>query len=480
MMCNQTPIHRSGSCSGGDEREAGAFDNSGERPQGRTTSCRRGGVPVATFNTTIEEVLSRKTLTSVYQPIVELDRGRIVAYEALVRGPRGTALATPDALLAAAASAGLTAEFDWACRASALQGALEAGLGSMTKLFINVEPASLRSTPPPELDRLHQLSAVALSVVVEITERALVADPASLVDALTRYRAAGMGIAIDDVGADPASLALLPFVEPDVIKLDMRLVRRNTDTEIASIVSAVRADAERRGAKILAEGIETSEHLERALVLGAELGQGWLFGRPGPLPSPLPIHQRRGDGLLTFASSEPVAPTPWSLVENRRDRRTASKRMLMPMSRHVEQRALIGDPRVLLGAFQDVRYLTAATLRRYRALATRNSLVGALGVGVASTPAPGVRGGSLPVGHPITGEWTVVVVGPHDAAALIARDRLDNCDEAERTFDYVITHDRPTVIAAARALLQYIDPAPQPAPPHDGATTPLNPPASPL
>jgi len=401
-------------------------------------------------------------LTSVYQPIVELDSGRIAAYEALVRGPRDTVLATPDALLAAAAAAGLTAEFDWACRASAMQGALEAGLGSATKLFINVEPATLRGAPPPELERLHQLSAVALSVVVEITERALVADPAALVAALSGYRAAGMGIAIDDVGADPASLALLPFVEPDVIKLDMRLVRQNTDAEIASIVSAVRSDAERRGAKILAEGIETREHLDRALVFGAELGQGWLFGRPEPLPSPLPIRQRRGDDLITFARSEPVAATPWSLVEHRSDRRTTSKRLLMPMSHHVEQRSRGGDPCVVLGAFQDVRHLTPATLRRYQALASRHSLVGALGVGVTGAPAPGVRGGCLPVGHPITGEWTVAVVGPHDAVALIARDRLDDCDEAERTFDYVVTHDRPTVIAAARALLQYLDPDPTP------------------
>jgi len=445
------------------DREVGAFDNSGNCPQVHSTPCRKCGVPVVPYKTTIEDVLCREMLTSVYQPIVELDSGRIVAYEALVRGPQGSALATPNALLAAAASAGLTAEFDWACRASALQGALDAGLGSMTKLFINVEPASLRSTPPPELERLHQLSEVALSVVVEITERALVADPASLVDALTRYRAAGIGIAIDDVGADPASLALLPFVEPDVIKLDMRLVRENTDAEIALIVSAVRADAERRGAKILAEGIETREHLDRALVFGAELGQGWLFGRPEPLPSPLPLRQRRSDEMITFAHAEPAAATPWSLVENRRDRRTASKLMLMPMSRHVEQRALTGDPCVVLGAFQDDRYLTPATLRRYCAMATRNSLVGALGLGVASAPAPGVRGGSLPVGHPITGEWTVVVVGPHDAAALIARDRLDDAEEAQRTFDYVITHDRATVTAAARSLLQYLDPAPQPA-----------------
>ena len=417
-------------------------------------------MPLVSRAPTIQDVIRQGMLTSVYQPVVELDSGRVAGYEALVRGPRGTELAGAYALLTAAAAAGCTAEFDWACRASALQGALEAGLGSATKLFINVEPASLRSTPPPELERLHELAAAALSVVVEITERALVEDPASLIAALTRYRTGGMGIAIDDVGADPASLALLPFVEPDVIKLDMRLVRQHTNAEIASIVAAVRADAERRGAVILAEGIETSEHLDRALVFGAELGQGWLFGHPEPLPSPLPFLQRGGDELITFARPEPVAVTPWTLVEHRRDRRTTSKRLLIPMSHHIEQRALTGDPCVVLGAFQDARNLSPATLRRYRTLASRHSLVGALGVGVGTTPAPTVRGGSLPLGHPLAREWTVAVVGPHDATALIARDRLDNCDDPQRSFDYVITHHRPTVIAAARSLLHHLDPPP--------------------
>ena len=70
--------------------------------------------------------------------------------------------------------------------------------------------------------------------------------------------------------------------------------------------------------------------------------------------------------------------------------------------------------------------------------------------------------GTLVVGendddHPLGGEWTVTVVGPHDAAALIARDCGSDVSDRERLFEYVITHDRSTVIAAARSLMQYID-----------------------
>ena len=81
----------------------------------------------------------------------------------------------------------------------------------------------------------------------------------------------------------------MPFVSPEVIKLDLRLVQENPSPAIAAIVHAVNAEAERSGALLLAEGIETLEQLEVARALGARYGQGWLFGRPGPLPSgPLP------------------------------------------------------------------------------------------------------------------------------------------------------------------------------------------------
>ena len=103
-------------------------------------------------------------------------------------------------------------------------------------------------------------------------------------------------MALDDVGADHRSLALMPFVDPEVIKLDLRLVQDNPSPAIAAIVHAVNAESERSGAVLLAEGIETEEQLAVAPALGARYGQGWLFGRPGELP------------LDTVASRAPIAP----------------------------------------------------------------------------------------------------------------------------------------------------------------------------
>jgi EAL domain-containing protein (putative c-di-GMP-specific phosphodiesterase class I) len=83
----------------------------------------------------------------------------------------------------------------------------------------------------------------------------------------------------DDVGADRASLALLPVLRPDVVKLDLRLVQERPTGEVAEIVCAVNAEAKRSGSVVLAEGFETEEHLQIALSLGATLGRGGCWGR---------------------------------------------------------------------------------------------------------------------------------------------------------------------------------------------------------
>lgn len=124
--------------------------------------------------------------------------------------------------------------------------------------------------------------------MVEITERAVAARPAELLWTAGWIREQGWAIALDDVGAEKASLALMPFLRPEIIKLDLSLIHREPSREGVRTISGVLAEAESTGARIIAEGIETLEHLDRALALGATLGQGWLFGRPWPATSCLP------------------------------------------------------------------------------------------------------------------------------------------------------------------------------------------------
>jgi DICT domain-containing protein len=111
---------------------------------------------------------------------------------------------------------------------------------------------------------------------------------------------------------------------------------------------------------------------------------------------------------------------------------------------------------VILSAFQTAERFTPASAVRYEQLATRCSLVAALGIGLPAEPAPGVRGATIASNDALADEWSVVVVGPHYAAALVARDLGDDGPDDRRRFDHVVTHDRALVVAAARSLLDRI------------------------
>ena len=217
----------------------------------------------------LDRILAAGAVRTVYQPIVELEGRRVVAYEALSRGPEGSILERPDALFAAARGAGRLAELDWACRLAALQGALDGGLRPPLRLFVNVEPATLGTGVPEHGAPLLARARAELDVVAELTERALTDRPAVTLPMVARLHALGMPIALDDVGVDARSLALMPFVRPAIIKLDLQLVQGRPSPAIAAVVHAVNAHAEREGTLLLAEGVETEEQHLTARSLGA-------------------------------------------------------------------------------------------------------------------------------------------------------------------------------------------------------------------
>ncbi|MFD0525261.1 EAL domain-containing protein [Paractinoplanes durhamensis] len=249
----------------------------------------------------------------------------------------------------------------------------------------------------------------------------------------------------------------MPFLHPDVVKLDMQLLREPDEPRTARVVAAVGAYAETSGAAVLAEGIETARQAMAARTMGATIGQGWHYGRPGPLPE----HARAG-AQLPFIEPPPLSTgTPFEIVSRRRPVTRTTKSLLMPMSRHLE--ALSGDgtePPVLLACFQEARHFSAATAARFTRIAANSPLVAALGTDLGDEPAPGVHGASFSAADPLHGEWNVIVVGPHRAAALVARELPDDAPDRDRRFDFALTHDRALVLEAARALLPRLAPAP--------------------
>ncbi len=387
-------------------------------------------------------------VSSVYQPIVELASSTIIGYEALARWTSSTQGA-PDF-----ADGRRLAEVEWACRAAALGGALDAGLDRGTLLFVNVEPRVLGRNRPAAFAEVFDRARADLQLVVELTERDLLGNPRELFAFADRIRGLGWTLALDDVGVHTESLAALPFLDPEVVKLDISLVQNDPTREQARTLLGVLAHTERMGTALLAEGIETEAHLERALSLGAVYGQGYLFGRPEPLPTVRQAgsarppgggrHRTRHDGVpgdMLEAASARVARLP----------------VLEKLSRQLEQQAgNRADPSVLLATFQDIERLGPAA-DRFTQLATVCRFVGVLGLGMPIEPLPGVRGAALPPGDPLLQDWAVVVVGAHYAGALIARELRDGDDpveESERRFAFMLTQDRDTVIAAGRRLLR--------------------------
>jgi EAL domain-containing protein (putative c-di-GMP-specific phosphodiesterase class I) len=392
-------------------------------------------------------LITRRFLQPVYQPVVHLATGQPVAVEALARWPElGIG---PAEAFAWASELGRLDELDLACRTAAVEGARAHGMPDGFSLFVNIEPSVLG---PRMIEHLLTLSSSGLNIVAEITERSILDRPAELLSNVRDLRAAGCAIALDDVGAVPDSLSLLPFLAPDIVKLDISLVRQRPAGERAATVTAVAAYAERTGATVLAEGIETQRDLGQALALGATLGQGFHLGRPAPLQQYEPVNRPvpRGPGM------PPPPTTPFDLHEPYQ-LHVGTKDVLLGISRHIEQQGdRLATPPVILSAFQDAASFTPATADRYRHLARRCPLVVALGIGLTHEPAPGVRGADLATDDPLQYEWTVVAVGTHYTGALIAKDLGDTGPDLDRRFLFTLTHDQRTVLAAATSLLSRV------------------------
>jgi EAL domain-containing protein (putative c-di-GMP-specific phosphodiesterase class I) len=168
------------------------------------------------------------------------------------------------------------------CRMKAMKGALVPPPG--TKLFLNVNPNVLNDRRFIEDFRDHYLAKIGLdpkSIVFEITERSAVIDNHAFLLSISRYKAQGYKIAIDDVGAGYSGLNALSMVKPNLIKLDMHLVRNIDKDKTKQLICKAMVDfAKGSGIGMVAEGIETEEELATLIRLQVDYGQGFFLGIP--------------------------------------------------------------------------------------------------------------------------------------------------------------------------------------------------------
>ena len=220
----------------------------------------------------------RPPFSFAFQTILDAEAGRVFAHEALIRGPCGEAAA---AVLSAVEPSCLHA-FDRDARISAINLAARLGLPGLLSLnFL----AQALETVPDAIDSMlaaaAQLGVPARNLILEVTESEIIHDTQHFAQQLNAYRASGLRLAIDDFGAGYSGLNLLVDFQPDVVKLDMKLVRGiDAHGPRQAIARAVIQVCDDLGIEVIAEGIETEREYRWFKRTGVRLFQGYLFGRP--------------------------------------------------------------------------------------------------------------------------------------------------------------------------------------------------------
>jgi len=281
------------------------------------------GLPVP-LASELDLLLQERRLTPVFQPIITLDTGRILGYEALIRGPDNSPLKSPAQLFATAQAAGRLAALDFACREVSCERFVALDLPG--KLFLNMSPLSFTDRGYREGVTREILARVGLQperVVFELTEREPMDKFHRLQAASEHFRQQGFALALDDLGAGYSGLRVWSELRPEYVKIDRHFITGiDADPVKREFVRAMLDIAHRLGNRVIAEGIEREAELKTLANLGVDCVQGFYLARPHANPplnlSPDPLqclgyrhrqydHFRRTLGELV-QYLEPISP----------------------------------------------------------------------------------------------------------------------------------------------------------------------------
>ena len=228
------------------------------------------------LSTSLERIISNRELRVVFQPLVDLNTVTVFAYEVLARNTSGI-FQSPTAMFEAAVAVGLCGELGRVLRELAVAEC------SHQLLFLNIHPNEfswLKSDDP--------IFTQGERIYLELTESVPMEHPEECHRILNEARRHGVRLAVDDLGAGYSNLKYISDLNPEIVKLDRQLISGLTQgTRLHRLVTSIVNLSVDMGAKVVAEGIETSEELQAVIETGAHYGQGYLLARPGtPPPRP--------------------------------------------------------------------------------------------------------------------------------------------------------------------------------------------------
>ncbi|WP_035878988.1 EAL domain-containing protein, partial [Cupriavidus sp. amp6] len=266
----------------------------------------------------ITECIDKQLLHAVFQPIGILSSGDILGYEALLRGPAGSALESPSALFGQAQRENCMVElehFAGKLSVSAFAKTLLPG-----KLFLNFSAAAIRQIVCCEDDVRAFLGTLQFPVeriVIELTEQSSPDPVSSLETAIRRMREAGAQFAMDDFGTGNSNLGLWIALQPDYIKIDRSIVAGVSRSAFhLEAIRHLHALAKHGHAQLIAEGLETMEDLMVCRDIGINYAQGFILGKPNTLPS-VALHAQaldavRAQSIAVFPEAVKLAPRAFS------------------------------------------------------------------------------------------------------------------------------------------------------------------------
>ena len=313
----------------------------------------------------LREIMDKRALSALFQPIVDLAQGKVVAYEGLIRGPSNSPLHSPVQLFRAAAMCNRSVEVEHLCRRITLETFARMGLSG--DLFLNVSPDCLLSPDArygETLCAVRELGIDPQRVVIELTEHQPAYDYDLLREAVRHYRALGFRIAIDDLGEGFSSLRLWSELRPEFVKIDMHFIQGcNTDPVKKQFLRSIQEIARNSSSQVIAEGVETVAELICVQDIGIARGQGYFFARPSSSPPAVVT----GEAAAAFIRRPSVAA---------RSRRLApSAAILLHCIAPIASTATIEDAYVIFDENPDLISLPVVDNGTPRGIIGRHSLI---------------------------------------------------------------------------------------------------------
>ncbi len=233
----------------------------------------------------LKNIIDNRAIRTVFQPIISLRDGEVLGHEALSRITYDCSIMDMETLLALAGQYNCLWDLEQLCRTRAFEAAFRFMIPPYNKkLFINVNPNVLHDESfQTGLTReyLNQYHISSSNIIFEITERNIIKDIDSFIATVNHYKSQSYKIAIDDAGAGYSGLNLISDVNPNYIKLDMKLTRDiHSDGLKAALVKGMVELSKISDISLIAEGIETEQEMETLIGLGVQYGQGFFIQYP--------------------------------------------------------------------------------------------------------------------------------------------------------------------------------------------------------